>query len=280
MRKAIVGSFPVIVLACLFGTASAQFPARPDPSPRQRPQRQPQQPQQPSPANPNEQTQEPNQPQQDAAPCPSITVQAQPGTVVRDGQHIYFLANIQGGDPKVRPEIVWSTSAGMLTQGQATRRIEVDTTGAGTLPEREVRADLWVGGYAGDCQVQAVGSVKIIAPATKFGEFGEVDAATLKKNLESLTSYFAQSPDNLYLIVYAGRNSERNFSMTWARRLKDGLTAAGMEPRRVYAMDGGFREQPVFDFWIVPSGAEPPRPSPTIKRNEIIYPKTTPIKKP
>ncbi|HEY2865765.1 MAG TPA: hypothetical protein VGJ02_01620 [Pyrinomonadaceae bacterium] len=262
----------------MFATTSAQFPARPDPSPRQRPQRQPQQPV----ANPTEQPQEPNQPQQEGAPCPSITVQAQPGPTVRDGQHIFFLANIQGGDPKIRPEIVWNTSAGTLTQGQSTRRVEIDTTGAGALPEREVKADLWVGGYASECQAQASGSVKIIAPATKFGEFGEVDTDTLKKNLEALTTFFAQSPDNLYLIVYAGRNSERNFSMTWARRIKDGLTVAGMEPRRVYAMDGGFREQPLFDFWIVPGGAEPPRPSPTVKRNEIVYPKATPtpVKKP
>jgi len=267
MRKAVIASFPFFILASLLGTVSAQFPARPTPSPRERPQR-PQQQQQTGSEQPQQQA--------EAAPCPSISVQIQPGPIVRDGQHIYFAANITGGDPKVSPQIVWSTSAGTVTQGQATRRIEVDTTGAGASQEREIKADLWVGGYASECEVQASGSVKIIAPATKFGEFGEVDADKLKKNLESLTTYFSQSPDNLYVIVYAGRNSERNFTMSWVRKIKDGLTTAGMESRRIYAMDGGFREQPLFDFWIVPMGAEPPRPTPTIKRNEIVYPKLTP----
>jgi hypothetical protein len=90
----------------------------------------------------------------------------------------------------------------------------------------------------------------------------------------------AQSPDNLYVIAYAGRNSERGFTQNWVKRIKTGLTAAGVSEARVYAIDGGFREQPLFDFWMVPNGAEPPRPSPTIKRNEIVYPKTTPVKKP
>ena len=280
MRRSVVGSFSILVVACSFGAALGQFPGRPEASPRPRPQRPQQQPQQQPVTNQTEQ--QPEQPPQDGAPCPMVSIQAQPGQIVRDGQHIFFLANIQGGDPKVRPEIVWNTSAGTLTQGQSTRRIEVDTTGAGASPEREIKADLWVGGYAPECQVQAYGSVKIIAPATKFGEFGEVDADTLKKNLEALTNYFSQSPDNLYLIVYAGRNSERNYALTWARKIKENLTVAGLETRRVYAMDGGFREQPLFDFWIVPNGAEPPRPAPTVKRSEIVFPKPTPapIKKP
>lgn len=271
MRNAIVGSFAVCVMLIFSVAASAQYvPARPAQNPRQRPQQQP-----------NAPAEQPQQ-QEETAPCPTISVQVLPGPVARDGQRVFFAANIGGGDPKVAPQIVWTTSAGTLAQGQATRRIEVDTTGAGALPDREIRADLWVGGYAADCQVQASGAVKIIAPATKFGEFGEVDADTLKKNLESLATYFSQSPDNLYLIVYAGRNSERNYSMTWVRRMKESLSNAGMESRRIYAMDGGFREQPLFDFWIVPNGAEPPRPTPTIKRNEIVFPKATsaPAKKP
>jgi len=199
---------------------------------------------------------------------------------VRDGQRVNFTTNIAGGDPKVVPTIVWSTSAGAITQGNNTRRIEVDTTGAGASPDREVRADVWVGGYAPECVLQAVGTVKIIAPAAKFGEFGMVDDQTLKSNLDALTTFLTQSPDNLYVIAYAGRNSERGFTYNWLKRMKDALVGAGITPRRISAVDGGFREEPLFDFWIVPIGAEPPRPAPTVNRNEIVYPKTAPVRKP
>lgn len=212
--------------------------------------------------------------------CPAVNVHVQPGRVVREGQRIVFIANIAGGDPKVVPAIVWNVSAGTVNQGQDQRRIEVDTTGIGLTAEREIKADLWVGGYALECVVQASASVGFIPAAAKFGDFGEVDDETLKKNIETLSTYFSQSPDNLYLIGYAGRNSERGFTFNWLRRIRDELIASGLSPRRVMAVDGGFRETPLFDFWIVPTGAQPPRAEPTIDRRELFPPKTAPSRKP
>lgn len=206
------------------------------------------------------------------APCPSVRVQGQPGGRVRDGQRLNFIVSIAGGDPKVMPTIVWSTSAGAILQGHSTRRIEVDTTGAGMTPDREVRAEVWIGGYAPECLLQASGTVKIIPPAMKYGEFGEVDDATLKRNLEEMSAFLSRSPDNLYLIAYAGRNSERGFVQNWLRRMREGLVTPGMSPRRISMVDGGFREEPMFEFWLVPLGAEPPSPTPTLKRSDIVQP--------
>jgi len=88
-------------------------------------------------------------------PCPNISVQAQAARTVRDGQPITFAANIAGGDPKVQPTILWTTTAGVITEGQGTRRIVVDTTGAGYTPDREIKAEIWVGGYSDSCVPQA-----------------------------------------------------------------------------------------------------------------------------
>ena len=274
MQRAVVGFFAVLFLALFAGIAGAQDQAPPRRGVRPMP---------PTPAAAPQQQQQPQQqPGENAGGCPTVVIQAQPGQVIRDGQPIVFMANVAGGDPKVAPTLVWNTSAGTITQGQDSRRIQVDSTGAGGTSEREIRADLWIGGYAPECgALQSSVTVKVIAPAVKYGEFGEVDAQTLKTNLEALANSLSQSPDNLYLIAYAGRNSERGFTANWAKKIKDSLIASGVEPRRIYAVDGGFREQPLFDFWIVPMGAEPPRPAPTIKRTEIVYPKTTtPAKKP
>lgn len=261
--RTVVGVFPVLLFFLLIGTVRGQY-VFPSPSPTPTPK--------PTPP--------PSAPAPGPAPCPTLAVQVQPGQPVRDGQRVTFTANIAGGDPKVQPMIVWNTSAGAITQGHNTRRIEVDTTGAGATDYREVKADVWVGGYAPECLLQASGTAKIIGPAVKFGEFGLVDEQTLKNNLDAVASYLAQSPDNLYLIAYAGRNSERGFAYNWLKQMKDTLVAAGISARRIAGVDGGFREEPLFDFWIVPIGAEPPRPTPTVKRSEIVYPRTPPVKKP
>jgi hypothetical protein len=266
IQRAVIGFLAVLFFLSLVETVRAQhvFPSpTPTPTPTPAPK--------PSPGA---------TPAPGPVPCPSVNVQAQPGQPVRDGQPVNFMANIAGGDAKVVPTIIWSTSAGAITQGNNTRRIEVDTTGAGKTHDREVRAEVWVGGYAPECVLQASATVKIIAPAVKFGEFGVVDEQTFKGHLTTLVTFLSQSPDSVYLIAYAGRNSERGFTQNWLRRIREGLVAAGVSPGRIGGTDGGFREEPLFDFWIIPAGAEPPRATPTIKRSEIVYPKTAPVKKP
>jgi hypothetical protein len=207
-------------------------------------------------------------------------VQPQSAKLVRDGQPVTFGATINGGDPKVIPVILWSTSAGYIKEGQGTRKIEVDTTGAGAIPERELSAQIWVGGYAPECVIQESASIKIIPPAAKFGEFGELPPKAVSENLKALADYMSQTSDNLYVFVYAGRKSERMYAATSTRKMKEDLVIAGLNPRRVMAMDGGFREEPMFEFWVVPVGAEPPRPSPTLRRDEIEYPARTPVRTP
>lgn len=200
--------------------------------------------------------------------------------MVKDGAQVLFALNIGGGDSRIQPTILWNLSAGSVKDGQNTRRLTVDSTGAGASFDREIKADVWVGGYAPECVLQASATVKVIPPAAKFGEFGEVADDVLKQNLKVLSDFLAQSPDNLYLIAYAGRKSERGFTVNWVRRMKTGLFSANIDPRRIMAMDGGFREEPMFEFWIVPKGSEPPRPAPTVDRSEIVYPPTAQPKKP
>lgn len=260
MHRAVTTVFPAILLLLLTSVLQAQggFPT-PTPSPQPSAA--------PTPAVPK------------PVPCPRVAVQAQPARA-RDGQPVNFVANIAGGDPKATPMIVWNLSAGQIIRGHDTRQISVDTTGAGLTYDREVKADVWIGGYAPECMLQASAKVAIIPSASKFGEFGEVDDEVFKANIDALAKFLSQSPDNVYVIGYAGRKSERNFSLNWIRKIRQGLVDAKIEPRRVQAFDGGFREEPMFDFWIVPIGAAPPRPTPTVPRNEIVYPRTTPARRP
>lgn len=40
---------------------------------------------------------------------------------------------------------------------------------------------------------------------------------------------------------------------------------------RTTLIDGGFREYPTVEFWVVPKGAEMPRSTPTVDKSEIVY---------
>jgi hypothetical protein len=211
-------------------------------------------------------------PEQREYPCPNLAIQPLNPGQVRVGQPVGFVANINGGDPKVFPSIVWNTSAGTIIQGQGSRRIAVDSSSAADAPDRTIKADVWVGGYAPQCVLQASASVKVIPPAIKFGDFGELPDKKVSENLKALADYYSQLPntDMLWIIVYSGRNSERGFAFTRGKKFKDELIADGVNSRRVAVIDGGYMEDPLFDFWIVPSGAQPPQPKPTIDRREIL----------
>lgn len=255
-RRAIVLAFAMSVLMSAAASAQEQgAPPPPSPSVRSTPQ---------AAAAP-------------ASPCPKIDVQspAGRGAGVREGQPVTFAANISGGDQAVAPQILWTVSGGLIRDGQQTRRIEVDTTGAGAM--REITADLWIGGYSGECQSQASATVKIIPPASKLDEFGELDTAKENERLAATAAGLSQSEDYLYIIAYAGRTSPRGHAVTALRRIRTQLTTAGLNPGRVSVLDGGFRENPHYELWTFPQGAEPPQATPTIDRKEIVYPKTGPV---
>lgn len=209
-------------------------------------------------------------------PCPTIQIQAPSAKIVRDGQPVTFGLNLAGGDPNVVPTIVWSTSAGTIVGGQGTKSIQVDSSGAGS--NREIVAELWVGGYAPECNSQASGGVRVAGPPAKVEEFGDLPVEKENERLAAFVSALPQANDHIVVFAYAGRNNVRGFSSNGLRRIKNQLAASGVPGDRISITDGGFREEPAYEIWLVPEGSEAPRPTPTVARKEIVYPKTTPVR--
>ena len=61
----------------------------------------------------------------------------------------------------------------------------------------------------------------------------------------------------------------RSYGEMRAGQAKERLSAF-FDYRRITSIDGGFREVPVTELWIVPPGAEPPKPTPNIKPDEVV----------
>ena len=212
------------------------------------------------------------------SPCPKLAVKSATPQLIREGTPVMFAADIVGGDPEVTPNIIWNVSSGMIKAGQSGRHIEVDSTGAGAA--RELRAELWVGGYAPECGTTASVSVRVVPPAMLVDEFGELDPDKEGERLARAAAGLAEPKDKLFVMVYAGRTSVRGYTYTALKRIIDTFAKIEMPADRVRPVDGGFREQPAIEIWHVPEGAEQPRPTPTVDRREIVYPKPTPRKKP
>src|ERR671912_786136 len=70
-----------------------------------------------------------------------------------------------------------------------------------------------------------------------------------------------------YVIAYAGREDGPGKAQRYALRAKNYLVEArGIEPARIVTIDGGRREDFIVELWLVPGGARPPQPEPTVTR--------------
>jgi hypothetical protein len=222
---------------------------------------------------PSQQNPVSQQPQEKGSPCPQMQIQSQARTV-REGQPVSFTARITGGDKSVTPSILWNISAGAIRDGQGTTRIDVDSTGAGEY--RAIEAEVWLGGYPPECPPQSTPfRIAVVPPASKVDEFGSIPLEEENEKISAAVRAAQFGNDKLYVIAYAGRNSERMFASTSLRRMRDQILRSGFPAARVGAYDGGFREQPAFEIWIVPEGAEPPKPTPSIDRKDIVLPPVT-----
>ena len=210
------------------------------------------------------------------SPCPKLEVHPAVQGPVKDGRPIKFTATLAGGDQKVTPIFIWTTTAGAITTGQGTANIEVDSTGAGA--DKAITASILIGGFPGECSVDANTTVPVIAPAKKMDEYGVLKDEEETAKLDSFATNITTS-DQAFIIAYAGRTSPRGQANTDLRRIRAYILKLGISPDRIGTIDGGYREGISHELWLVPIGADTPRPSPTIAAKDIVFPKTPPVVK-
>lgn|ERR1044072_4526256 len=108
-------------------------------------------------------------------------------------------------------------------------------------------------------------------------EYRSYDSFTTKSDLETsarLDNYaaqLAQAPSlKGYILAYAGKIAKKNEGRNmaeWARQYL--IERRNIPPDLVSAVDGGFREIPGYDLFLLPRTARPPTPTPTVASNEI-----------
>jgi hypothetical protein len=209
-----------------------------------------------------------------ASPCPypvNVTAPAQ----VADGDIVTFTADVGYQGPSAL-NYTWTVSppAARILSGVGTPTITVDSSGLGN---KRVTAILVVDDGSGDrsCRQTAqaatgISGLPTITPPKRFDEFPSVAHDDDKARFDNLAIEMQNNPGATgYIIAYAGRGSRAGEADRMAKRAADYLsTTRGISRERLVTINGGYRESNSFELWLVPQGAEPPRPTPTVNPDE------------
>jgi hypothetical protein len=163
-----------------------------------------------------------------------------------------------------------------IISGAGTPTITVDSTG---LAGQRITATLVVDDGSGDraCRQTAQASTSV-PPLPKREIIGrEFDVCCScsfddqKARLDNLAVELQNDPTaTTYVTAYGGRTSRVGQADRLLLRARDYLVAQrGIEASRIITVNGGFREEDCLVVWIVPQGAAPPRPSPTVQAGDV-----------
>jgi len=208
--------------------------------------------------------------------CPAVKVSC-PDTAP-SGEEVTFTAEVTGGGATFRPAYTWQVSAGTISAGPGTPSIKVDTTGVGG--GTNVTATVAVAGISPACERQASCTTAIPYQVIGCGldEYGDIKFDDEKARLDNFAIEMQNDPTAKgYIICYGGRRGYEGEAQRRCDRAKKYVTTVrGIDPGHVVTVDGGFREDLTVRLTIVPAGATPPAPSPTVDPREVVIIKRTP----
>ena len=119
-----------------------------------------------------------------------------------------------------------------------------------------------------------------------FDTFGDICCDDEKARLDNFAMALDHRPGAIgYIVFYGGRRyntpwcssrretlAYRGQSAARAARLKPYLVNTRLfDSNRLVVIDGGYREAWTAELWIVPEGANPPTPTPTLKPQDIRF---------
>lgn len=210
------------------------------------------------------------------SPCP-FPVDISAPQSVQEGEIITYTTDVTyGGEGALHYNWTINPAEARIISGAGSPTITVDSTGLGG---RRIIATLSVGDGSSDpaCRqtVQAVSMVaaeekKVIA-AKEFDECNNCTFDDQKARLDNLAVELQNDPTTrAYIIAYGGRTSPLNRVGLLLARARDYLIQQrGIDASRIDVVNGGFREADSVELWVVPSGAAPPRATPTLQAGDV-----------
>jgi hypothetical protein len=104
----------------------------------------------------------------------------------------------------------------------------------------------------------------------------DAEAKELKARVRLYAAQLRKEGARPYVITYGPRlvgwvHSAHSVASLRAGTMQSYLTEAGFDWRQVNWVNGGSREEAATELWIVPPGAQPPCPTPTVRPEEVAH---------
>jgi hypothetical protein len=121
-------------------------------------------------------------------------------------------------------------------------------------------------------QTQESFEQKETAKAEKFDEFGNLTECDLRSRLDSFVLKVLNNKDARgYFIFYQGKNVfPAAYEINRMQKIvRNHISFRRFDPSRIVLVNGGFREEAATELWLVPNGADAPKPTNTIPKPKI-----------
>ncbi len=210
------------------------------------------------------------------SPCPYPVILSAPPQVI-EGEIITFTADVSysGSTPL---NYTWTVSPGnaRLLRGAGTPTIEVDST---DLAGQQITATLVVDDGSGEPECRQTAQATTVIPpreererpSRQFDVCCSCSFDDQKARLDNLAVELQGDPSTTtYVIAYGGRTSRIGQADLLSSRARDYLVSQrGIDSSRIVVINGGFREEDCVELWVIPSGATPPQPTPTVGAGDV-----------
>lgn len=186
------------------------------------------------------------------------------------GPDLTFSAQVSGPFPPAKLVYKWTVSAGTIVAGQGTNSITVDMAG---LSGESFTGTVEVAGLPASCPALASCSINVcgLQAARKVAEYEGLDSADEKASLDGFAAALQEDETAMgYVLSYAGRRARKGEAQRRGERAKSYLVRErGFEEARIVVVDGGHREEPTVEVFIVPASATPPLVTPTVDPKDV-----------
>ncbi len=107
-------------------------------------------------------------------------------------------------------------------------------------------------------------------PAREFDVCCTCSYDDQKARLDNLAIELQNDPSaTAYVFAYSGRNSRSGTADRLLTRARDYLVEKrAVDQSRIVIINGGYRQEDCVELWVVPRGAQPPQPTPTVQAGE------------
>lgn len=197
-------------------------------------------------------------------------IKVEPVGMIYEGTKVTFTAVIKGGGKNL--SYSWKVQGAKDFKGENSKSVTVDTRGLGGT---RISAEVIVRDVDAGREVEDSADVGVFQRGGG-NDYGEGDDQ--RPRLDNFAIELQNNPEAQgYIISYGGAASCREEAAAWTSYALKYLTSKrGIDSARILTVEGGFRDERSLELWVVPKGATPPAPSPTLTRPEESVPKCSP----